>query len=176
MNPGIDEPPPRPGQTLTKWLLDLVKQKGLACAGREFEPAAVYLAADTIVLLGKKVFGKPDGATEARAMLKALSGKTHFVWTGWSLLGIRNGKHNMLSEGISKASVTWMRLTDDVLDHASHDIECLDKAGAYAFQGRALTWITKINGSPAAVMGLPVADIIPKLVKLGVPRWNDLYA
>ena len=110
------------------------------------------LAADTTVVLGDVIMGKPKHKEDALAMLSLLSGKTHQVY---SAISLRGREHY---QAVSITDVTFKNLTEqEILDYW-HTGEPLDKAGAYAIQGKASVFVTNINGSFSGVMGLPLYE------------------
>lgn len=120
---------------------------------REREPAAVVLGADTEVVLAGRVFGKPRDAADAVAMLRALSGRSHTVISVVCCV-CATGARSVVSES---------RVTFDALDAAAIAAyvatgEPFGKAGAYAIQGRAAAFISRLEGSYSGVMGLPLHE------------------
>ncbi len=111
----------------------------------------VIIGCDTVVALGGEIFGKPKTKDNARRMLRVLSGKTHRVISGLTVI---NGG-NVLTD-FEVTEVTFDKLTEtQISDYISREY-VLDKAGAYAVQGLAACFIKKINGSYFNVVGLPV--------------------
>lgn len=111
----------------------------------------VIIGCDTVVALGGEIFGKPKTKDNARRMLRALSGNTHRVISGLTVI---NGG-NVLTD-FEVTEVTFDKLTEtQISDYISREY-VLDKAGAYAVQGLAACFIKKINGSYFNVVGLPV--------------------
>ena len=116
-------------------------------------PDAFVLGADTTVFIDRTVLNKPRDLTEARVMLKKLSGRTHTVFTGVALRRQRDGV--TVDEGVS-SQVTFRVLDDDVIDAYFKVVNPLDKAGAYGIQeGRELI-IAGWEGSFTNIMGLPM--------------------
>jgi septum formation protein len=128
------------------------------------------LAADTAVVLGTELFGKPADLNEGRRMLAALSGRTHRVLTAVALR-----TPDGLSEALSESEVTFRVLAPEEIDRYWATGEPLGKAGGYAIQGLAATFITRVAGSYSGVMGLPLADTAALLVAAGVEIWNGGY-
>lgn len=121
------------------------------------------LAADTAVILGRRILGKPQNDAEAAAMLQALSGRTHQVITAVALAF--EGK---LKLARSETAVTFRRLAPDEIAHYVASGEPRDKAGAYAIQGFAAAFISRIDGSYSGVMGLPLFEASRLLKSFGV--------
>ncbi|MFC1788790.1 Maf family protein [Thermodesulfobacteriota bacterium] len=123
------------------------------------------IGADTIVLKDGVVLGKPGSIDEARSMLKQLSGQTHQVFTGYSVLC--KAKNRKFSETV-QTEVLFKNLTDEEIEWYIHTKEPFDKAGAYAIQGLGTFLVKRINGSYTNVVGLPVCEVIEFLIKEGV--------
>ena len=141
-------------------------------------PEAVIIAADTIVCLDGTVLGKPDSPAEACEMLRRLSGRTHTVYTGlavgragdvaeaadmaedWRELG--------LETGFEATRVTFRQLSDAEIGSYVDTGEPLDKAGAYAIQGRGALLVQGICGCYSNVVGLPLAKLARMLANLGI--------
>jgi len=122
------------------------------------------LSADTEVVLDSRIFGKPADAADATRMLKLLSGKTHEVLTA---VAVRLGDQTEVEVSVSK--VAFRELTPTEIDHYVATGEGDDKAGAYAIQGRAAAFITRIEGSFSGVVGLPLAETAQILARFGMP-------
>ena len=121
------------------------------------------LGADTEVVLDGEIFGKPHDAAHAREMLARLSGRTHDVLTGVAL------KHgDDVAFALSTSRVTFARLSDEEIARYADSGEALDKAGAYAIQGRAAAYVTRLDGSYSGVMGLPLHETAVLLAKAGI--------
>lgn len=126
------------------------------------------LGADTIVVIDGRVLGKPAGGSEARQMLETLSGRTHEVYTGWSLLDAGE----VAAEGHAVTRVTFRVLEPARVDDYVEAREWTDKAGGYAIQGLGAYLIDSISGDPFNVMGLPVGQVVQAFLDHGViPRY-----
>lgn len=125
--------------------------------------SAVVLGSDTEVVLDDEVFGKPRDAEDAAAMLRKLSGRTHQVISAVSLVSpAREGQTVSISE------VSFAALTEaQIASYLSGD-QWQGKAGAYAIQGFAETFITKLSGSYTGVMGLPIYETAALLRQFGL--------
>ena len=141
-------------------VLTLSMRKAEAVAARH--PNAIILAADTLVY-GDEVLGKPRSAEEAKEMLRALSGNWHSVCTGIALLDTHTGK--VLSHA-DETRVHFVPLSDEDIDAYIATNESIDKAGAYAIQGRGGMFIDRIEGSYSNVVGLPMALLRSMLLEL----------
>jgi septum formation protein len=125
-------------------------------------PDSWVIGADTIVLIDGTILGKPGSSTEARTMLKSLSGKTHQVLTGYCICCHRIGR--LFSEAV-KTDVRFKKLTEKEIDWYINSGEPFDKAGAYGIQGIGMFLVRRINGSYTNVVGLPVCEIVEYLIK-----------
>jgi septum formation protein len=112
----------------------------------------VVLAADTTVTLDNHILGKPANPADAARMLRLLSGRTHHVITGIALVSATSTQ-----VAAETTAVTFLPLTDDDIAAYIATGEPMDKAGAYAIQGRAARWIPRIEGDYFNVVGLPIA-------------------
>ncbi|MGH8631641.1 MAG: Maf family protein [Burkholderiales bacterium] len=120
------------------------------------------LAADTTVALGNEILGKPKDREDAVAMLKRLSGSTHFVYSAVSV------KFNdRMEDAMSETTVRFKQLSDDEIRRYVATGEPFDKAGAYGIQGKAGMFIEHISGSYTGVMGLPVFETARLLSAFG---------
>ena len=116
----------------------------------------LILGVDTVVVFGNRVMGKPEDEEEARFFLKALSGNTHKVYSGTTLMNVKDEK--MLSR-VSTTYVKFKKLSSYEIDSYIDTNEWIDKAGGYAIQGRASFFIEGIVGSYYNVVGLPVETL-----------------
>lgn len=120
------------------------------------------LAADTEVFLDDAPLGKPADEDEALAMLKRLSGRTHHVYCAVALLT------NIEAVELSISRVSFKPLTEPECQAYIDSGEALDKAGAYGIQGRAATFVSRLEGSYSAVMGLPLFETAKLLQQAGI--------
>ena len=125
-------------------------------------PDNPVLAADTMVVLPDQMFGKPAGLEEAIYMLQTLSGRTHEVLTAVCL---HTKAH--VETVVSASKVVFRRLSDSEIAAYIATGEPMDKAGAYAIQGRAAVFIERIEGSYSGIMGLPLFETAQLLAKAG---------
>ena len=126
---------------------------------------APILCADTTVALGSEILGKPQDRQQARDMLRALSGKTHSVFTAIAAATTLENRH-----AISVSKVRFATWSDAELDGYLDSGEWEGKAGSYAIQGKAATHIAHMEGSYSGIMGLPVYET-SELLK---PPWKGL--
>ena len=126
------------------------------------------LGADTIVVCDGAILGKPGSDAEAAAMLRRLSGRTHAVVTGVCLVSAGTAR-----SGVERTAVTFAALSDADIEWYVATGEPRDKAGAYHVDGRGALFITRIEGSPSNVAGLPVGLLVrlarEASVDLGLP-------
>ena len=115
------------------------------------------LAADTAVVVDDLILGKPADAADATRMLRLLSGRTHVVMTGVCVDGVSE---------VESTEVEFSRLTDDEIAWYVASGEPMGKAGAYAIQGLASRFITRIHGSYSNVVGLPIARAYAILMRI----------
>jgi len=151
---------PLAGETPRACVERLARQKALAVS--HAHPGEWVLGADTIVVVDGEILGKPVDEADAARMLRLLSGRTHEVTTGVCLAG--KAIEDVRAE---TTRVTMIALReDDIRDYIASG-EPMDKAGAYAIQGRASRWIPRIEGDHANVVGLPVALVYRMLREHG---------
>jgi septum formation protein len=140
----------------------MVKRLALAKAESflDLAPERAILSADTAVILNGTIYGKPKNPKEAKEILSRLSGKTHEVITAFCLVyGEKPEKY--LDTAVSE--VTFRPYSDREIDLYLAYGDYLDKAGAYAVQGRGISLIQEIKGSISNVMGLPLAEVLAAL-------------
>jgi nucleoside triphosphate pyrophosphatase len=138
-------------------------RKGMSVA--QIYPDRVVIAADTLVALDNQIIGKPADLKEAAQMLRRLSGRTHEVCSAvfiYEQIAGRSAAFNAVSR------VRFRRLTDAKIANYLAKIGPLDKAGAYAAQGRGAEIIAKIDGSYTNVVGLPMEQTVVALAKFGI--------
>ena len=156
----LDETP-RLNEVPLDYVQRLAAEKSAACLA-QLNTAIPVLAADTAVVLGSVIMGKPKDQADALAMLTQLSGKTHQVYSAVSLRGREH------TQAVSITEVTFRRLTErEMLDYW-HTGEPLDKAGSYAIQGMGGLFVEAIKGSFSGVVGLPLFEVAELLSKQGI--------
>jgi septum formation protein len=150
-----------PGESPSTQALRLAQAKATEVA-KAF-PGRTLLAADTLVAIGDRVLGKPGSREEARTFLELLSAKTHLVHTALCLLaGEARTTRTIITE------VDFRNLGEREIDWYLDTGEPMDKAGAYAIQGRGGVFVTAIRGSYSNVVGLPLAETVEMLGAAGV--------
>ncbi len=143
----IDETPFK-NETPRAYVARMAREKALAVSHD-----LPVLAADTSVILGQRILGKPVDQGDARAMLERLSGRRHVVLSAVALS--QNGK---LREKIVETKLRFRRLNPSDIENYLLSEEWMGKAGGYAIQGRAAAFIPWISGSYSNVVGLPLAE------------------
>jgi septum formation protein len=146
----------------------LAEEKARAVAKRignsHVDSGAIIIAADTTVVVAGSILEKPADITEANAMIEKLSGRMHEIHTGVALLQLPDERMQVFEE---VTRVDFARLSpEEIADYVASG-ESLDKAGAYAIQGRGGKFVTRIDGCYFNVMGLPLGRIYQELRALG---------
>jgi septum formation protein len=158
---GVDIDESRGGvEPVTEMVMRLAREKALAADNDQFEALPV-LAADTIVVLGNRVFGKPSGEEDALSMLAALSGSVHKVFTAVALL-----VGGRVSTAMSETEVRFRDIGRDEARAYWQSGEPAGKAGAYAIQGLGGIFAESLHGSYSGVVGLPVFETA-QLLRIG---------
>lgn len=153
-----------PGEPPQDYVRRVAREKaGAGLLAVVANPEACVLGADTEVVLGDEVFGKPSDAVDAAAMLRRLSGTTHRVISAISLVDA--GRE---MQAVSLSEVTFAPLAEAVVAAYVASDEWHGKAGAYAIQGRAQAFIAHLSGSYSGVMGLPLYETAQLLREFGV--------
>jgi len=161
--PAVGEEAADPALPPDELVKTLSAAKAAEVAARCAKPDDVVIGADTIVVLDGKVLGKPKDAADAKRMLRALSGRSHTVFTG---VTVRRG--DAVLRHAERTEVRFRALTDDEIDRYIATGEPLDKAGAYGAQGYASLFVEHLDGDFFNVMGLPLCALGKLLNELGV--------
>ncbi len=132
-------------------------------------PPAPILCSDTTVALGRRIHGKPRDAADAATILQQLSGRTHRVITAVAV-GVMTSSGTAESLAVSTSRVTFALLDATTIRRYIASGEPFGKAGAYAIQGAAGAWVTRIDGSYTGIMGLPLFETAELLRAVGL-RW-----
>ena len=151
----------RPRETPRRHVERLAREKASAIAKRD--PDLITIGADTIVVINRKVLGKPRDTDDAARMLGLLSGREHMVTTA---VAVARGKK--LRSAVEEVRVRFRRLRDDEIEAYIATGEPMDKAGAYGIQGYGATIVERIEGDYFSVMGLPIVRLIGLLRDVGV--------
>jgi len=158
-----------PGETAQAMVARLAEAKARAAAQHVSVSSGncIVIGADTAVELDGEIFGKPRDASHAREMLAALGGRTHHVLTGIFVLRLPDGAARA---AVEDTSVTFAALGPGEIEAYVASGEPMDKAGAYAIQGIAGRYISRIEGCYFNVVGLPLSRLHALLRDLG---WTD---
>lgn len=151
----------RPRETPRRHAERLAREKASAIAKRD--PDLITIGADTIVVVNRKVLGKPRDTDDAARMLALLSGREHVVTTA---VAVSRGKK--LRSAVEEVRVKFRRLRDDEIEAYIATGEPMDKAGAYGIQGYGATIVERIEGDYFAVMGLPIVRLVGLLRDVGI--------
>jgi MAF protein len=160
----------RVGEAPGDYVLRLAGTKARACARTAHEDLTI-IAADTSVVDGKNILGKPGDMAEAVDMLRRLCGRVHQVYTGIAVLRMADGK--LLSD-LCITDVPMRDYSDDEINAYVATGDPLDKAGAYAIQHPKFHPVDKLSGCFASVMGLPLCHLTRTLLELGIEPNNDI--
>lgn len=156
----------RPGESASRYVERLARAKadaGWHRLGVDRRPDAVVLGADTAVTVEGKILGKPVDASDAEAMLRRLSGRTHRVLTGVAVCC-----RDELLTAVSDTEVVFDVLTSDQIERYCATGEPLDKAGGYGIQGQGGVFVAHLAGSYSGVVGLPLFETARLLRQAGV--------
>ncbi|MEM9709924.1 MAG: nucleoside triphosphate pyrophosphatase [Pseudomonadota bacterium] len=159
LSPDIDETPQK-GELPRPYCARMAAEKSAALDIGEDD---ILLTADTTVALGRRILGKPDGETEARAFLAALSGRRHKVI---SAVCVRTNVRTWTRESVT--TLRMKRLSEAEIDGYIATGDWEGKAGAYAIQGPAAAFVPWIEGSYSGVVGLPLAETAALLRAAGL--------
>ncbi len=156
----IDEAPLK-GETPRRLAARLANEKAAVVAGRH--PGAHVIGADTLVAVGRRILGKPEGEADARAMIDLLSGRAHRVLTGVTVVapgGRSSGR-------VVESRITFKRLSPPEIEGFIASREWEDAAGGYKIHQRAGAFVTDLKGSFTGVVGLPLYETLALLNGLG---------
>ena len=151
----------RPREVPRRHAERLAREKASVIAKRDRD--VITIGADTVVVINRKVLGKPADKADAARMLKMLSGREHTVITA---VAVARGKK--LRSAIEEVRVKFRRLRDDEIEAYIATGEPMDKAGAYGIQGFGATIVERVEGDYFAVMGLPLVRLVGLLRDVGV--------
>jgi len=164
----IDESP-RQGEAPADYVLRIAQQKAAAIAAA-YPADSLIIAADTSVVLGDTILGKPVDHADCQRLLRLLSQNRHEVLSAVAIQpGCRDGANNQQPVTALSRSEVWLRaISDAELLAYCQSHEPHDKAGGYAVQGLAAIFIEKISGSYSGIMGLPLFETSQLLAGFGV--------
>lgn len=158
----LKEPDPEPGEAPADYAARVARIKGEDIAARH--PDKVIVSADTIVVQGPNILGKPKGTEDALAMLTSLCGSWHEVMTGFCVLRHRDGV------SLCRTVTTRVHMPDNSREMLQAYIdtgEPMDKAGAYGIQGIGAFLVDEVQGSYTNVVGLPLRSVLNFLLEIG---------
>jgi septum formation protein len=156
----VDESPLK-GEAPRQLAVRLALAKAEAAAASE--PSSYVIGADTVVALGRRVFGKPEDEAEARRMLSLLSGRAHRVLTGVAV----RAPDGRTAWRLSETRLRWKRLSAAEIGALLESGEWRGVAGGYRIQGRAAGFTLDLQGSYSGVVGLPLYETLALLEGLG---------
>lgn len=154
------------GESPVDYVGRLAKEKALTILSKCGN--SVVIAADTSVVLGDTILGKPDNEDHACEILQSLSGSQHFVYSGVAVCRMHNNQIEIFSE-VVKTQVNFLLLPEQLIKRYVATEEPMDKAGAYGIQGKGAVFVESIQGSYSNVVGLPLAQTAQLLSKCNVP-------
>ena len=149
-------------EEISEMILDIAEKK-LDKIAKE-NTSEFVLAADTVVELEGRVFGKPKSREEAESFLKILSGKTHKVITAYVF---KNISKNIVIKDVVISKVKFYDLDNETINWYLDTSEPFDKAGAYGIQGQGRALVERIEGDYFAIMGFPISNFLKNLRKNG---------
>jgi len=152
-------------QEFSRELVEQLASEKAMDVARSLEFPAIVIGSDTVVVVGKKILGKPKDANDAAAMLSMLSDKVHQVVSGIAVVDLQNGK--ILKSSVV-SDVKFKKLSREEINAYIVTGEPFDKAGAYAIQGRAGVFVEKINGCYSNIVGISVFELASLLENFGV--------
>ncbi len=165
VRPAAREETPKPGEAPSVFAIRAARAKAALVA--EDHPRSPVLASDTVVEIDSRALGKPVSTTEARAMLRLLSGRTHQVHTAVALMV--DGRCRSL---LDTTDVTLRTLDEGTINWYVSTTEPMDKAGAYAVQGAGGLLVESVSGSPQTVIGLPIHRLPVLFEECGISFWD----
>lgn len=157
---------------------DPIEQQVMKVAAmKAYDVARIYdeafiVAADTVVYCENRILGKPKDVKDAQEMLQFLSGKKHEVITGVVVI---NKNHKIHEQFYDKTDVYFKKLNIEMINWYIDSEEPMDKAGAYAIQGKGSLFVEKIVGNYDTVVGLPVGKLLDVFVKLGIRPYGGFH-
>ena len=149
-------------EEISEMILDIAEKKLDKIAKENVND--FVLAADTVVELEGRIFGKPKSREEAESFLKTLSDKTHKVITAYVF---KNISKNIVIKDVVISKVKFYDLDDEIIKWYLDTSEPFDKAGAYGIQGQGRALVERIEGDYFAIMGFPVSNFLKNLRKNG---------
>lgn len=155
--PSIDETHLQ-GEHPPEFCARLSREKALAVAQDNHD--SLVIAADTVVVIGETILGKPQDQDQACAYLRTLRARMHEVYTGYTVACL---SHDRITTKVVRTTVHFRDMSDEEIAWYAATGEPMDKAGAYALQGHGAAFIDRIDGSHTNVIGLPLSDLYSDL-------------
>ena len=162
----------RPGEAPGTYVLRLAESKARACVATAFADQ-IILAADTVVVDGKDILGKPKDVVDAATILRRLRGHSHQVYTGIAVLRMSD---EALVTDLCATDVPMRNYSDDEVAAYVATGDPLDKAGAYAIQHPTFHPVEGLGGCHASVMGLPLCHLTRSLRQFDIAPQTDISA
>jgi septum formation protein len=139
----------------------------------------LVVSADTIVSLGPKIYGKPQDVKEAELFLSELSGRSHSVFTAVAM-HLNSGRETYTHSFVEESKVTFDKISPVLMKRYLETKDSLDKAGAYGIQGGSLSFISRVEGDYANVVGFPLSRFVRETEAFlkfltGEQSWFDLF-
>lgn len=156
---------------IVEQIKDISLKKVMAVAVEN--PKEFVVGADTVVVIDRKILGKPKNEMDAEKMLKSLSGKSHEVITAYTLINLE--KEIKITNSV-KSIVYFKQINDEEIKWYIKSGEPMDKAGAYGIQGLGSIFVDKIDGDFFAIMGFPINHFIKTLnnLKISIESLNKI--
>jgi len=157
---------------------DPIEQQVMKVAAmKAYDVARIYdeafiVGADTVVYCENRILGKPKDVKDAQDMLQFLSGKKHEVITGVAVI---NKTHKIHEQFHDKTDVYFKKLNMEMINWYIDSEEPMDKAGAYAIQGKGSLFVEKVVGNYDTVVGLPVGKLLDLFAKLGIKPYGGFH-
>ena len=150
----------KPAEAPHAYALRMAQEKAHAVAKHHINEQIRIVSADTSVILDGQILGKPESEAQAYEMLSHLSGRSHEVLTGVCVLDVQHQREHSF---VSETRVHFTQLSPERIWAYIRTGEPMDKAGAYGIQGRAASFVSRIEGSYTNVVGLPLCETIEAL-------------
>lgn len=135
-------------------------------------PDGIVIGADTIVVVDDMILGKPVDGEDAKRMLRLLSGRSHYVYTGLCVMKRAGNETLRTLRDSVRTEVRFGQLTDEIINAYVSTLEPLDKAGAYGIQERGSVLVEGVVGDYFNVVGLPIYRLSRMLLELGIPLFS----
>ncbi len=152
-----------PDEPAEEFVVRMAIEKAHAVAESQ-QHGVFVLGFDTTVVLGTRIYGKPTDEADAADMLLSLAGQTHTVYTGYAFIKVGEA----IESGIDAARVTMRPVSADEAAVYAATGEPLDKAGAYALQGKGKGFVESVEGLRSTVIGMPLEHIVDLLIRNGI--------